>query len=208
MSVPLEERAKPHCVIWEVRTRLVWKWARIWTFSLGWRYPGLGLNQNIWLFEMEQRATMELVHCSLYNYSFLYCSVSALPTQNFLAALGSPGFPADSLIKSFSFSSFLSSGVQRNNQSLISVFIQRWGNFQLSLNMGEKITSANRLKKKKTQQGEFSQEYYRHHREQEEICLLLDVSYVQGKLFLTTQGKLWGTATVIRGHIAYTGHII
>ena len=46
------------------------------------------------------------------------------------------------------------------------------------------------LKKKRNQQGEFSQEYYRHHREQEEICLLLDVSYVQGKLFLTTQGKL------------------
>lgn len=53
----------------------------------------------------------------------------------------------------------------------------------------EKTTSANILNTK-TQLGEFPQEYYRYHKQQEEICLLLEVSYVQKKLFLTAQGRL------------------
>jgi hypothetical protein len=51
------------------------------------------------------------------------------------------------------------------------------------------MTSVNILKKKK-QLGDTPQENYGHHKEQEEICLLLEVSYVQGKLFRTAQGRL------------------
>lgn len=110
MSVPLEEGAKPHCVIWEVRTRLVWKSAWIWTSLWDRGTHGQDSSRTFALLKWSivQRATTERLHHSLYDYSFIYSSVSVPPIPNFPATPGSLGLPVDSLIRSFSLSCPLS----------------------------------------------------------------------------------------------------